>query len=166
MVYRIREVKGDTNSKILMYLPDCTTYEEAKDNTYKFMGHENSKMPMIDIYSDVDASNISRILLKKFDITHSINLYYKEESDRYVKRRFTNFVLDTNMRDGIYPREAPIANFREVVDFYTQKVEGRKEWPLIKSNMLKGAKLESNVRRGIRDGFVQFIEDRLDEENK
>lgn len=157
MVLRIRKEKGNTSSPILMYLPDCKTYKDAYKNTYNFLGHENSSMPMDDVYADVDAVGLAEILKSKgTDVYTAVGNYYVDECSRWSDRRFYNFVCLTTIQHNIGLANGEKEGFRKVVDFYTQKVNGE-EWMLIDKNKLPDAILSKEVRQGIRDGFVDFI---------
>lgn len=164
MAYRIREDKNDLNSKVLMYLPDCKTYETAKNATKRFMGHQNSRMSMPDILADIDAANLAFLnYIRRQTLDKSILSYYKwgeeltSETETYVYR-YDNFIRSIPLLSYIkpYKKETEKEDFKNMIKLYVNKIQG-KEWPIYDESRVKAHELDGTQRAGIIDGFYDFI---------
>lgn len=167
MAKRIRKINGDTTSDILMYLPDCKSYEKAKDATKNFMGHKNSSMSKPDIFADVDAANLAFLnYIYGYTLDKSILGYYQWGSQSIIPTntylyRYDNFIRSIIALSYIKPynKKTEKQDFKDIIKLYTNKIEG-KEWPIYAKNKIKAHVLDEKQRAGITDGFYEFIFER------
>lgn len=153
-----------------MYLPDCKSYDAAKQATQSYMGHENSTMSMPDILADVDAVKLA---YKRYYTNNRYNLYnsiwgYYDNGETKGTGLNMNIYETSLYRFNLFEMNLPyLANmpsksedgrktFREVINFYVQKFNG-KDWPIYKANKLKDDEIIEKARNGIVDGFCEFI---------
>lgn len=165
MVRRIRKINGDTNSEVLMYLPEMTDHTEIEDAVKKYLGHPNSSFNMGDMYSDVDAVGIYSLVMSK-DINIAVKTYYDTNKNEYSGKRYRNFVngILQHEKGQIYDDDYFIKQleFKKIVYSYLEKLFYVKEWPLINKHKAEDANISTAVRLGTKNGFVEFIWERME----
>ncbi len=120
-------------------LPD--TYESNYNKFTEFMGVDRKSFSIKDLYADVDAVNINKMLNSPKKIGEILKEYYTNS----YNIRYTSFVK--NLTGKVDKKE-----FSNRVNLYTNSKYFIFGWPL-----LGGQNVSNNQQKAFKDAFVNFI---------
>lgn len=125
---------------------------DLSSNVYKLITGElivhKPKFPMSDLLADVDAKNLKELYDESCSLSQALKNYYTN----YTDNRFTRFVSECGGFDTLY----------SLANSYTRGNHPVKH--LILKHYAGDNEVTEAESNAIRDGFIQLIEDKVDEE--